>query len=371
MAASPYASPILVAPDGRTVRFRRLSLTALAEQGRFDEKWLQETLFQTPSLLPIDEVDPAYSNCVPVCRELNTQAGPLDLLYATPTGRLVIVETKLWRNPEARRAVVTQALDYAKELAAWEYEDLAKAVAQATKRDASALFELVRSAEPDLAMEAFIDHVTVTLRTGRFLILLVGDGIREGVHALTDFLDRYGSLEFTFGLIEVGVYDHPEIGRLVQPRVLAKSLIVKRSIVQFSQTGARLIEDAVAEHSEESDLAWAEKAKWYFDYWAKFLSTLRLDDASQPMARPNRSENIYFSEPPSGNQAWISAYFAQSKKRKLPHTVDSVNWTFLAGFCAGGRSDEEVTLHRIADRGDLEGGGSRGSSGAARTQAWD
>jgi putative transposase len=39
--------------------------------------------------------------------------------------------------------------------------------------------------------------------------------------------------------------------------------------------------------------------------------------------------------------------------------VDSMNWTFLAGFYAGGKSDEEVTVHRIADRGDSEGRGSR------------
>ena len=122
MAASPYAAPILLTPAGRALQLRRLSLSTLAEGGRFDEEWLQATLFQNPGLLPIDEIDPAYPSCIPVCRELQTPAGPLDLLYATPTGRLVIAETKLWRNPEARRTVVTQALDYAKELAGWEYE---------------------------------------------------------------------------------------------------------------------------------------------------------------------------------------------------------------------------------------------------------
>src|SRR5437762_758340 len=34
--------------------------------------------------------------------------------------------------------------------------------------------------------------------------------------------------------------------------------------------------------------------------------------------------------------------------------IDSMNWTFLAGFYAGGKSDEEVTVHRVADRGDSE-----------------
>ena len=65
-------------------------------------------------------------------------------------------------------------------------------MAQATRRNSDALFEIMKASQPDLSMESFIDHVTVTLRSGRFLILIVGDGIREGVHALTDFLDRYG-----------------------------------------------------------------------------------------------------------------------------------------------------------------------------------
>ena len=54
-------------------------------------------------------------------------------------------------------------------------------------------------------------------------------------------------------------------------------------------------------------------------------------------------------------------------RRKLPLPVDSKNWTFLAGFCAGGKSDEEVAVHRIADRGDSQRGrGWRGGSAVTR-----
>ena len=37
----------------------------------------------------------------------------LDNLIMTNRGQLALVEVKLWRNPEARRKVVAQALDYA------------------------------------------------------------------------------------------------------------------------------------------------------------------------------------------------------------------------------------------------------------------
>src|SRR6266498_1388970 len=69
-------------------------------------------------------------------------------------------------------------------------------------------------------------------------------------------------------------------------------------------------------------------------------------------------------------EPWVSSTELNSL-RKLPQTVDSMNWTFLAGFYAGGKSDEEVTVHRVADGGDSEGRGSRGAGGTAHAQARD
>jgi len=65
---------------------------------------------------------------LPVAWELQTTCGSIDLLFVNSEGMITIVETKLWRNPEARRKVVTQIIDYAKDLAKWSYSDLMKAV---------------------------------------------------------------------------------------------------------------------------------------------------------------------------------------------------------------------------------------------------
>ena len=102
----------------------RLPLGAPAAQGGVDEEFLQELLFRFPETLPTDAIDAAYAGAVPVCRELSTQAGYVDALYVNPLGRLTLAEFKLWRNPQARREVIGQILDYAKELASWGYEDL-------------------------------------------------------------------------------------------------------------------------------------------------------------------------------------------------------------------------------------------------------
>ena len=96
---------------------RRIPLGTPASAGGIDEATLQDLLFRFPRSLPIAAIDAAHSDPVPVCRELYTPAGYVDALYINPLGRLILAEFKLWRNPQARREVIGQILDYAKELA--------------------------------------------------------------------------------------------------------------------------------------------------------------------------------------------------------------------------------------------------------------
>jgi hypothetical protein len=80
---------------------------------------------------------------------------------------------------------------------------------------------------------------------------------------------------------------------------------------------------------------------------------------------------LFNGRPDVNHRYTTSLEIRQQMIRKLPLLVDSRNWTFLAGFCAGGKSDEEVAVHRIANRGDFERRGSRGVGGAVGAQAWD
>jgi hypothetical protein len=94
----------------------------------YDESWLQGLIMRHPRLLPVDQIEPAFADLVPICMELPTPSGPLDNLLVTRSGGLSIVECKLWRNPGARREVVGQIIDYAKNLPTWSYEELQEAI---------------------------------------------------------------------------------------------------------------------------------------------------------------------------------------------------------------------------------------------------
>ncbi len=67
---------------------------------------------------------PAFHPLVPIGREVPTIAGSIDNLFISRAGYLVTVETKLWRNPEAKREVVAQLIDYVTALSQLTYDAL-------------------------------------------------------------------------------------------------------------------------------------------------------------------------------------------------------------------------------------------------------
>jgi len=223
----------------------------------YDEDWLQRLLFETPEVLPIAEIDPAFAPAVPLCRELRTAAGRIDLAYVSEQGGLSFVECKLWRNPEARRIAVTQILDYAKEISRWSYQELSDAVGRAAKRPgtSNALFELVREQNDTIDEPTFVDDVTRNLESGRFLLLVVGDGIREGVERIADYLQQSAGIRFTFGLVELAIFEMPDEsagGIIVEPRVLAKTIEIERAVVRSADAGV-VVEDPPSEGTVSPD----------------------------------------------------------------------------------------------------------------------
>lgn len=308
---SAFTRPVVLDPLGVATLLERVPLNGGSES-QFNEKWLQRALFQCPACLPVNEIDPHIGPLVPVCMELETGSGPADILYVTPSGQVVIVETKLWRNPQARREVIGQILDYAKQLTSWTYDVLDGAAANATKNQSGYLLNCVVRNHPDVDESSFVDGVKRSLETGDFLLLIVGDGIRYGTEALVTFLERYGHLRFGLGLVEVAAYRLPTGQMLLQPRILAKTELVQRTLlmgptgpVTFQQ--AAQAEDAVTPNSSQRE--------WFVTFWQQYLQQLRLDEPNQRSIEPAKSTNQYFAMPPGGSMSWISAYIAQSTRK--------------------------------------------------------
>src|SRR5262249_6275527 len=151
----------------------------------------RDTIFTNPKILPIDDIDSTFGPFVPLCTELRTDAGPIDAVFINERGRLTIVEFKLWKNPQARREVVAQTLDYVSAMGGWSYPDLQRQIAAAVGRQGNIAFEEVQKhAHGKLREREFVDAVSRSLREGRILVLIAGDGIREGMQSLTELVNR-------------------------------------------------------------------------------------------------------------------------------------------------------------------------------------
>jgi len=147
-------------------------------------------------------------------------------------------QCKLWRNPQARREVVGQILDYAKDIARLSYQEFEDAIRKAAPAPGLAkdqsLFSRASGEQPKCEEPIFVDAVSRNLRRGRFLLLLVGDGIHEGVETMTEFLQQHAGLHFTLGLVEMAIFQGTGKSVFVQPRILAQTKMIERGVVIFA-----------------------------------------------------------------------------------------------------------------------------------------
>jgi len=229
-----YGYPIIINKGGSISRPKRIPLT----QKLFEEGWIQEHIREHPELLPINDIEPVFAPLISIGREVPTLSGSIDNLFLSNQGYLTIVETKLWRNPEARREVVGQIIDYAKDVSQWAYDDLEKLVREYNKKyrqkdigilDTLRLYEQIDDQdEPEL-----IDSVSKNIKNGRFLLLIVGDGIRESVEEMAQYLQRTPQLFFTLALVELQVYEvEDDDSLLVIPQVVTRTTEVVRAVVR-------------------------------------------------------------------------------------------------------------------------------------------
>jgi hypothetical protein len=189
-------------------------------------------------LLPIRDIEPVLDPLKSACIELPMPAGNADNLFLNPAGGIALVECKLWRNPESRRKVVAQMLDYARCLTNWRYEDLEAAVARAScsqsrRPPPAKLTDIFQS--DDFDETAFVDGVNRNLKLGRMAMILAGDGIREDAEALVGLVQGTAGARFTWALLEMPVFSLPdELGFIVQPRLIARTVLIERGVVTFS-----------------------------------------------------------------------------------------------------------------------------------------
>ena len=309
-----HTTPILLSKDGQKTS-AAMQLGHGPHGHALNEATIQSLIQQYPLTLPISEIDPLFVNPVPICMELNTAAGPIDNFMVTASGLPVLVECKLWRNPESRRDVIGQILDYAKELTHMSASDIQREVSKRLSHKGNAIIDLLRSAGHEIEETEFIDSLSFNLRRGRFLLLIVGDGIREGVESIVDYVQMHSGLHFTLGLVELPIYELSGGDRLVVPRVVARTVNIVRTVVEMPD--GYTIADAEAGIDDEID----EKAETperragrerinavRKAFWTDFLNNLELDEPEQLKPSPALGGHVVFKFGAPGGSSWLTVY---------------------------------------------------------------
>jgi len=205
----------------------------------FNEARLQELLALHPELLPVSEIEPAFSPLFFLGREVPCNAGSIDLFFTNPSGYMTIVETKLWSNPESRRQAVAQVVDYATSLSNWNFDDLDNALKKAVGEDnkkATNSIERLFEDEELFDQPSYIDSVSRNLSRGNFLLIIVGNGIREDLERIADYMQKTPGLHYTLALVEMNIYSLQEGSNYplyIQPRTIAKTVELVRAVVDI------------------------------------------------------------------------------------------------------------------------------------------
>lgn len=277
---------------------------------------LRDLIFAHPQILPLQELEPEIGTIVPVAIEVNLPgAGFLDVLLVSEYGRIIVVECKLWRNPQARREVVGQILDYAKELARYGYEDLQRVISSRVGRTGNVLYELAVAAGGAMTEAAFVDRVTRDLAAGRFLLVIAGDGITEGARRIGDYLGAQAGLAFDLAMVEIAEYRFIDPAtqterRIIQPRLLARTNTIDRFVIRSEVPGITVV--ALDESDSPGPSARPEAspmhASWK-EFLKQFTDQLSFDDPAQ---MPPRYGGLNWMRLPLPGPAHLTLYRSTS-----------------------------------------------------------
>lgn len=183
-----------------------------------DEKELQKLLSDSPDLIPSRDLREGAGALVAVVREFGLEIGAVDLLAFSADGDIAIIECKLADNPEGKRKVIGQVLEYGSAIWGMTYAELDQKIKGLTK--GKNLADLVREQvnDPEWDEEAFRVKVEEHLSEGNFILVIVVDEINENLTQIIRFLNACGNPKFSFAALEMRRF-HSGNTEVLVPRV--------------------------------------------------------------------------------------------------------------------------------------------------------
>lgn len=265
-------------------------------EGYADEKQLQEFLRDHADLIPVEEFELGTPQLLCIGWEVHGASGYEDLLYVDETGLLTIVETKLKKNPEARREVVAQILEYAADTWTWTADDIEQraqrffARKECTEEYRGLTFEealrrfLEKTAsdpQEPFSYADFLDRVEQNLSNGHIRLVIAIDKPLDTLRKLVEYINLF-SEHFEMYLFQLRLFKDvardqnifvPALfGRVAKPETARRSgelwnkeAFLRRARVHYREEEPVL--NQLIEFSEgEEAIRWGKGVKGSFQF---------------------------------------------------------------------------------------------------------
>jgi hypothetical protein len=169
---------------------------SLASEGYSGEAHLQEILFRDPDIVPVEDIssDTELSPIKLMLKEVGLPgSGATDLVGIDKNGNIYIIETKLARNPEVRRQVIGQILEYAAFLHEKGLDWLDDVVKKQKKVSISEYFDKLN--DPDWDKESFEQNLRDNLNSGTFKLFIAVDEMNPDLQRIINYMENVLSME--------------------------------------------------------------------------------------------------------------------------------------------------------------------------------
>ena len=197
--------------------------------GKTLEDALQTFLEKYPQIIPGKQVDPASDEpprFVLLRREMPVGGWSLDHLYVDQRGILTLVETKLFQNPESRREVIGQIIEYAAN--AKEFWSQGRARQKSVEfwnnlTPPEDLDEVLRREfGEELDIDEFWGKIDENLEYGKIRLIIAADELRPEVRRMIEYLNNEMRNADIFGL-ELKFYGKRTGSMVLVPRLIGQS----------------------------------------------------------------------------------------------------------------------------------------------------
>ena len=223
------------------------------------ESELQHLLLDSPSVIPVDEIRESTSPLMVAVGEFGLPgSGSTDALAFTSDGDVAIIECKLASNPESKRKVIGQILEYAAYLWGMSYEQVDEGVKKRRGKPLSELMKVAVASEWD--EPSFQDGISETLRNGAFILIVVVDELNDELRRIIRYVNECSTSGYSLHALEVRRFRNKGVDMLV-PHLYGAS--IKRSSAAINK---RWTESSFFERIESLEKKVSATARDIFDW---------------------------------------------------------------------------------------------------------